>query len=105
MSQRRAPAQGKSPQRPSRSGLGDGSPLGAGDQSGVLGQDAGRVARRWKLPPRTAAIQFGRLDHTKTTNVQWRNEPRHYGVLSDLGTQPKTVYLAKIWNPKPDYER
>ncbi|MGE5181569.1 MAG: 4Fe-4S dicluster domain-containing protein [Acidobacteriota bacterium] len=52
----------------------------------------------------TGAIQFGRLDHEQTTNVQWRREPRHYGVLSDLGTRPKTVYLAKIWNPKPGYE-
>jgi Fe-S-cluster-containing dehydrogenase component len=52
----------------------------------------------------TNAIQFGRLDHEQTTNVQWRREPRHYGVLSDLGTQPKTVYLAKIWNPNPDYK-
>jgi molybdopterin-containing oxidoreductase family iron-sulfur binding subunit len=50
----------------------------------------------------THAIQFGRLDHEQTTNVQWRREPRHYQVLENLGTRPKTIYLAKIWNPEPD---
>jgi Fe-S-cluster-containing dehydrogenase component/anaerobic selenocysteine-containing dehydrogenase len=48
----------------------------------------------------TGAIQFGRLDHAETTNVQWRREPRHYAVLNELGTRPKTIYLAKIWNPE-----
>jgi Fe-S-cluster-containing dehydrogenase component len=47
----------------------------------------------------TGAIQFGRLDHEQTLNVQWRGEHRHYAVLSQLGTRPRTVYLAKIWNP------
>jgi molybdopterin-containing oxidoreductase family iron-sulfur binding subunit len=50
----------------------------------------------------TGAIQFGRLDHEQTLNVQWRGEHRHYAVLNQLGTRPKTVYLAKIWNPSPD---
>ena len=50
----------------------------------------------------TGAIQFGRLDHDQTLNVQWRGEHRHYAVLSQLGTRPRTVYLAKIWNPSPD---
>jgi molybdopterin-containing oxidoreductase family iron-sulfur binding subunit len=50
----------------------------------------------------TGAIQFGRLDHDRTLNVQWRGEHRHYAVLSQLGTRPSTVYLAKIWNPSPD---
>jgi Fe-S-cluster-containing dehydrogenase component len=48
----------------------------------------------------TEAIQFGRLDHTETTNVQWRGESRHYAVLNELGARPKTIYLAKIWNPE-----
>ena len=50
----------------------------------------------------TGAIQFGRLDHDQTVNVQRRGEPRHYAVLNQLGTRPHTVYLAKIWNPSPD---
>jgi molybdopterin-containing oxidoreductase family iron-sulfur binding subunit len=50
----------------------------------------------------TGAIQFGRLDHDRTLNVQWRGEHRHYAVLNQLGTRPSTVYLAKIWNPSSD---
>jgi Fe-S-cluster-containing dehydrogenase component len=50
----------------------------------------------------TGAIQFGRLDHDQTLNVQWRGEHRHYAVLNQLGTRPRTVYLAKIWNPSSD---
>jgi molybdopterin-containing oxidoreductase family iron-sulfur binding subunit len=50
----------------------------------------------------TGAIQFGRLDHDRTLNMQWRGEHRHYAVLNQLGTRPHTVYLAKIWNPSPD---
>jgi molybdopterin-containing oxidoreductase family iron-sulfur binding subunit len=50
----------------------------------------------------TGAIQFGRLDHDQTVNVQRRGEHRHYAVLNELGTRPHTVYLAKIWNPSAD---
>ena len=53
----------------------------------------------------TGAIQFGLLGHEHTANVLRRAEPRHYAVLSNLGTRPKTVYLAKIWNPAPELER
>jgi molybdopterin-containing oxidoreductase family iron-sulfur binding subunit len=53
----------------------------------------------------TGAIQFGLLEHEHTVNVQRRGEPRHYAVLGNLGTRPKTVYLAKIWNPDPQLEK
>src|SRR5262249_12615514 len=50
----------------------------------------------------TGAIQFGRLDHDQTLNVQWRGEDRHYAGLSQLGTRPHTAYRPKLWNPNPD---
>jgi molybdopterin-containing oxidoreductase family iron-sulfur binding subunit len=53
----------------------------------------------------TGAIQFGQLQHAETTNVQWRKQERHYAVLHQLGTKPKTVYLAKIWNLNEELER
>jgi Fe-S-cluster-containing dehydrogenase component len=49
----------------------------------------------------TGAIQFGALEHAGTPMVQWRREPRRYDVLHDLGTRPRTTYLARIVNP-PD---
>jgi molybdopterin-containing oxidoreductase family iron-sulfur binding subunit len=48
----------------------------------------------------TGAIKFGLLSHANTEVVQWRRQPRVYAVLHDLGTQPRTMYLAKITNPK-----
>jgi molybdopterin-containing oxidoreductase family iron-sulfur binding subunit len=48
----------------------------------------------------TGAIKFGLLSHTETEVVTLRNQPRAYAVLHDLGTKPRTMYLAKITNPK-----
>ncbi|MCW5808606.1 MAG: 4Fe-4S dicluster domain-containing protein, partial [Deltaproteobacteria bacterium] len=50
----------------------------------------------------TGAIKFGALQHAGTDMVTWREEPRHYAVLHHLGTRPRTVYLAKITNPRPE---
>jgi molybdopterin-containing oxidoreductase family iron-sulfur binding subunit len=63
---------------------------------------AGEVVTACQQACPTGAIQFGRLDHIETANVQWRQEPRHYSALDELGTRPKTIYLAKIWNPSED---
>jgi molybdopterin-containing oxidoreductase family iron-sulfur binding subunit len=49
----------------------------------------------------TGAIQFAALQHVETPMVQWRRSPRLYGVLHELGTRPRTMYLAKIRNPEP----
>jgi Fe-S-cluster-containing dehydrogenase component len=49
----------------------------------------------------TGAIQFGALQHEATPMVQWRRAPRLYGALHELGTRPRTMYLAKIRNPDP----
>ena len=52
----------------------------------------------------TGAIQFGSLGHTETAMVRWRRESRAYTVLDDVGTRPRTHYLAKLINPNPDLE-
>ena len=52
----------------------------------------------------TGAIQFGSLRHRETKMVQWREEPRSFAVLHDLGTRPRTMYLARIDNPNPEIE-
>jgi Fe-S-cluster-containing dehydrogenase component/anaerobic selenocysteine-containing dehydrogenase len=50
------------------------------------------------------AIQFGALEHLDTPMVKWRGEPRTYAALHDLGTRPRTQYLAKIVNLNPELE-
>jgi molybdopterin-containing oxidoreductase family iron-sulfur binding subunit len=50
----------------------------------------------------TRAIQFDSLSHADTEMVRWRKEPRSYAVLHDQGTQPRTMYLARINNPNPE---
>jgi molybdopterin-containing oxidoreductase family iron-sulfur binding subunit len=52
----------------------------------------------------TEAIQFGSLRHTDTKMVRWREEPRSFQVLHDLGTRPRTMYLARIDDPNPEIE-
>ena len=49
----------------------------------------------------TGAIQFGQLQHEGTEMVERRKQARHYAVLHDLDTRPRTAYLAKISNPNP----
>jgi molybdopterin-containing oxidoreductase family iron-sulfur binding subunit len=50
----------------------------------------------------TGAIQFGALEHEGSEMVRRRQEPRRYSVLAELGTIPRTTYLAKIRNPSPE---
>ena len=46
------------------------------------------------------AIQFGSLAHRDTDMVRWRQQDRAYAVLQqEEGTQPRTMYLARIDNP------
>jgi molybdopterin-containing oxidoreductase family iron-sulfur binding subunit len=48
----------------------------------------------------TGAIQFGALQHADTPMVTWRKSNRLYAVLHELGTRPRTMYLAKVTNPE-----
>src|SRR5262249_26076527 len=50
----------------------------------------------------TGAIQFGSLSHEDLPIVRWRREPRAFSVLHELGTSPRTQYLARIDNPNPE---
>jgi molybdopterin-containing oxidoreductase family iron-sulfur binding subunit len=50
----------------------------------------------------TGAIQFGSLRHKTTPMVRGREELRAFKVLHELGTSPRTGYLARIDNPNED---
>jgi molybdopterin-containing oxidoreductase family iron-sulfur binding subunit len=54
----------------------------------------------------TRAIAFGNLNDPDTRNpiTVARSSPRHYALLAELNTRPRTTYLAKLTNPNPELE-
>ncbi|WP_174300437.1 4Fe-4S dicluster domain-containing protein [Caulobacter sp. S45] len=49
----------------------------------------------------TQAISFGDLETAASGIADLRKEPRHYALLGDLGTRPRTTYLARVRNMNP----
>lgn len=47
----------------------------------------------------TAAIRFGDLARPQGRMQAWRRDPRHYAMLPELNTWPRTTYLARIRRP------
>ncbi|MEZ4618501.1 MAG: hypothetical protein R2867_23710 [Caldilineaceae bacterium] len=49
----------------------------------------------------TRAISFGNLNDPESEIVQKKASPLNYGMLTELNTQPRTTYLARLRNPNP----
>ncbi|MBK9713952.1 MAG: TAT-variant-translocated molybdopterin oxidoreductase [Kouleothrix sp.] len=50
----------------------------------------------------TGAIVFGDLNDPASQVAQLKAQPLNYGLLAELGTQPRTSYLARLRNPNPE---
>ncbi len=48
------------------------------------------------------AIVFGDFNDPASRISQMRRNDRRYALLGEIGTQPRTLYLAKIRNPNPE---
>ena len=49
----------------------------------------------------TNAIVFGDINQTDSAVRQLKDSPLNYGLLAELGTRPRTTYMAKVKNPNP----
>jgi molybdopterin-containing oxidoreductase family iron-sulfur binding subunit len=47
----------------------------------------------------TRAIHFGDLNDPASEVLRLKASPRHYALLGELGTQPRTTYLARVATP------
>ena len=50
------------------------------------------------------AIVFGDLNDPNARVTRWKESGLDYGLLADLGTRPRTSYLARVRNPNPALE-
>ncbi|HKB77267.1 MAG TPA: Fe-S-cluster-containing hydrogenase, partial [Myxococcales bacterium] len=48
------------------------------------------------------AIVFGNLHDSSQEVTKRHADERHYFVLNDVGTRPRTAYLARVRNPNPE---
>ncbi len=50
------------------------------------------------------ALTFGNINDPAANVTRLKQDPRNYALLDELGTQPRTTYLAGLRNPNPALE-
>ena len=65
------------------------------EKSGVPIKDGDVVTACQSVCP-THAIHFGDLNDPASAVVRARASPRHYAMLGELNTRPRTTYLARV---------
>jgi len=50
----------------------------------------------------TQAIVFGDINNREAAVAKLKADSLNYGLLTELKTQPRTTYLAKLRNPNPE---
>jgi molybdopterin-containing oxidoreductase family iron-sulfur binding subunit len=50
----------------------------------------------------TRAIVFGSLNDPSSKVSQQHADSRRYDLLHEIGTRPRTAYLARVRNPNPE---
>jgi len=48
------------------------------------------------------AITFGNLRDKDSAVSKKKSDPRNYGILTELNTNPRTTFLARVRNPNPE---
>ncbi|HEX6465696.1 MAG TPA: hypothetical protein VFZ99_00235 [Terriglobales bacterium] len=52
----------------------------------------------------TDAIVFGNINDPKSRVSRLKQQPRNYGVLTDVNTRPRTSYIAAVQNVNSELE-
>jgi len=53
----------------------------------------------------SGAIEFGDLNDPTARVTEWQESDLAYGILAELGTRPRTMYLKRVSNPNPELAR
>jgi Fe-S-cluster-containing dehydrogenase component/anaerobic selenocysteine-containing dehydrogenase len=65
------------------------------------GRPMGAVATACQSACPTRAIRFGDLNAEGSAVAAARSDPRHYALMAELNTRPRTTYLAELRSPSP----
>jgi MoCo/4Fe-4S cofactor protein with predicted Tat translocation signal len=81
------------------------------NQARILARNEGRPIRDGDVQTAcqsvcpAEAIVFGDLNDPQSHVARLKTEARNYSLLEELGTRPRTTYLAQVTNPNPELER